>query len=99
MTQQLPSKVQDWIVGMVRGKRYVNVGHMMFSTNENFRTQSFEEGLNLIRTSGLVDKWLTDESINEAERYVRLKLVRQFTADIIRFEVIATFDKAEYHGD
>lgn len=95
----IPSNVRQWITGMVNGETTVKIGHMMFSTDENFRTESFEEGLNLIRTCGPVEKWLREECITAEERKSRLDAIRTFAADAIRDATIATFDTADYPGD
>jgi hypothetical protein len=84
---------------MVRGKEYVRVGHMMFPADENFKTQTFEEGLYLLRNTGEARKWIAEEGISTEDTYQRQRVVREFVANAVRFEVITMFDTAEYHGD
>jgi hypothetical protein len=94
----VPKNVGKWITDMVNGNTTVKVGHMMFSTDENFQTEPFEQGLFLIRESGLVEKWCEDAK-DSADRKARLSAVREYAADAIRNAVIAGFNKAGYPGD
>lgn len=95
---KIPLDVQEWIRGMVNGETTISVGHMMFASNENFRTESFEEGLYLLRSCGPVKEWLTEE-ITATEYKSRIWTIRNFVADTIRDAVIDTFDTAKYLGD
>jgi hypothetical protein len=94
----IPLKVRTWIREMVDGTTSIEVGHMMFSVNENFRNLIPEYGLYLIRTQGHVRKWL-DGASDEENRKERMCAVRDYTANAVRDLVITLFEKANYPGD
>lgn len=93
---EIPENVQDWVRGMIRGTQSLRVGHMMFATDENFRTQTFKEGLYLIRTGKPVKDWVTEEG---ADPVFRSSQVKSLVADTIRALVLDVYDKASYPGD
>lgn len=96
----IPETVRSWINQMVEGTTSLRVGHMMFSTSENFRTQKIDEGLFLIRahSKSPVRKWI-DGASDEENRKQRMSAARDYTANAVRSLVVNLFENADYPGD
>jgi hypothetical protein len=93
---EIPATVKQRIEGLVNGRAWRRVGHMMFSTDENFANQIPEHGLFLIRTDEIVRDWVNDK---EEGHEKRMSAVRVFTADAVREYVLKLFPVARYPGD
>jgi hypothetical protein len=93
---EIPAVVKQRIEGLVYGREYRVVGHMMGNSHENFRNQIPEYGLYLIRTDPIVTKWVDEKTEGHGER---MSAVQVFTANSVREYVLKLFPVANYPGD
>jgi hypothetical protein len=88
--------VIDFIRGMINGTTSVEVGHMMFSTQENFQNLQLDYALTLVRRNRIVQNYI---AVDDPGSAARADKVRECVADYVRDYVIRNFDTASYPGD